>query len=463
MTVTLHRCISCTLFLSLCFVRLQVSVVAFGTNANKPPGNTEASTCFNRQLASASPSNIKYLDSYIDGLNAYGSTFYRKALRAAFGLLKKTPTTSQRDKVILFLTDGIPSDSPVEIMESIKGLNKELNNTVMIVTYGLGEAASSKGTEILTSMAEQNGTLYEVELEPNVRKGAFIPILNPSELRPRMGLYYALFLKNTTVQEPSITIPYMDAWGLGVVTTVSLPLILEGQLKGVVGIDITMADLLSDVLYLSADALSYPFVIDNRGRVMMHPLLPSPVGAYEDPIFVDIRDVERNKNFLEVYDDMLKGKAGVKQLMAESIQSRGETLLEGVVVQKFPAMYYWRPISVVGYSLALVLVLEQHAKHSMLSPLAPSAGDFLYHRLDLIQSQVDTSQCRYFGNIAIKDRSTVKFAPDAFVDPYHYLDSNESNVTVRQYSQYMNDVTTFATNPGFKVRVSITASDFKCS
>ncbi|XP_014676320.1 PREDICTED: VWFA and cache domain-containing protein 1-like [Priapulus caudatus] len=86
----------------------------------------------------------------------------------------------------------------------------------------------------------------------------------------------------------------------------------------------------------------------------------------------------------------------------------------------------------------------------MLSPLAPSAGDFLYHRLDLIQSQVDTSQCRYFGNIAIKDRSTVKFAPDAFVDPYHYLDSNESNVTVRQYSQYMNDVTTFATNPGFK-------------
>ncbi|XP_014680170.1 PREDICTED: uncharacterized protein LOC106820137 [Priapulus caudatus] len=183
MTVTLHRCILCTLFLSLCFVRLQVSVVAFGTNANKPPGNTEVSTCFSRQLASASPSNIKYLDSYIDGLNAYGSTFYREALRAAFGLLKETPTTSQRDKVILFLTDGVPSDSPVEIMESIKELNKELNNTVMIVTYGLGEAASSKGTEILTSMAEQNGTLYEVELEPNVRKGAFIPILNPSELR----------------------------------------------------------------------------------------------------------------------------------------------------------------------------------------------------------------------------------------------------------------------------------------
>ncbi|XP_014677070.1 PREDICTED: VWFA and cache domain-containing protein 1-like [Priapulus caudatus] len=151
---------------------------------------------------------------------------------------------------------------------------------------------------------------------------------------------------------------------------------------------------------------------------------------------------------------MLKGKAGVKQLMAESIQSRVETLLEGVVVQKFPAMYYWRPISVVGYSLALVLVLEQHAKHSMMSPLVPSAGDFLYHRLDLIQSQGDTSQCRYFGNIAIKDRSTVKFGPEAFVDPYHYLDNNESNLTVRQYSQYMNDVTTFATNPGFKLTLT---------
>lgn len=38
------------------------------------------------------------------------------------------------------MTDGRPTDSPQEIMDTIKKLNKEQNNEVLIVTYGLGEA-----------------------------------------------------------------------------------------------------------------------------------------------------------------------------------------------------------------------------------------------------------------------------------------------------------------------------------
>lgn len=60
----------------------------------------------------------------------------------------------------------------------------------------------------------------------------------------------------------------------GLIATVAMQVVHENQLVGVVGIDITMADLLEDVTYFNPGQSSYAFLMDNRGRTMMHPLLP---------------------------------------------------------------------------------------------------------------------------------------------------------------------------------------------
>ncbi len=44
------------------------------------------------------------------------------------------------EKVILFLTDGVPSDSTTTIMNTLSIKNALMNNTVIMMTYGLGSS-----------------------------------------------------------------------------------------------------------------------------------------------------------------------------------------------------------------------------------------------------------------------------------------------------------------------------------
>ena len=90
---------------------------------------------------------------------ATGGTDYSKAFTLAFDLFKGTSAgkDSSRKKVIIFLTDGVPNDAANIIMETIKTKNAELNNAVVILTYGM-----QQDLKILRDIAEQDGTDYSV-------------------------------------------------------------------------------------------------------------------------------------------------------------------------------------------------------------------------------------------------------------------------------------------------------------
>ena len=47
------------------------------------------------------------------------------------------------DKVILFLTDGLPQDNLAHILATIRQENAKLDNQVVILTYGIGEGRQS--------------------------------------------------------------------------------------------------------------------------------------------------------------------------------------------------------------------------------------------------------------------------------------------------------------------------------
>ena len=99
-----------------------------------------------------------------------GKTQYRLALEKAFSLLKGSvsgETGKVKKRVILFLTDGEHSDPNKKlIFETIRDRNLELNNTVIILTYGFGDA--DQFSEVLEDIAKQNTVKYNVSANTSV-------------------------------------------------------------------------------------------------------------------------------------------------------------------------------------------------------------------------------------------------------------------------------------------------------
>ena len=89
------------------------------------------------------------------------------------------------------------------------------------------------------------------------------------------------------------------------VTSACLP-VYSGMLVGVTCVDITMSDLLSDVTYFNEGELSYAFIIDNKARLLMHPLLPQPYAVQEEPIYVDMLSLETFTGADAVVNSMLR-------------------------------------------------------------------------------------------------------------------------------------------------------------
>lgn len=78
----------------------------------------------------------------------------------------------------------------------------------------------------------------------------------------------------------------------------------DNSLFGVVCSDLTMSNLVSDITYFREGENSYSFIIDGRGRTIMHPLLPVPAQIQDDPIYVYIQHLERSSEALEVINSM---------------------------------------------------------------------------------------------------------------------------------------------------------------
>ena len=95
--------------------------------------------------------------------NAIGGTLYGKAFEKAFQLLKTSQDVSARKKVIIFLTDGKPTDGAGSIMQIIKNKNAELNNTAIIMTFGM-----LVNVQILQDIANQDGSAYGVPKTPDI-------------------------------------------------------------------------------------------------------------------------------------------------------------------------------------------------------------------------------------------------------------------------------------------------------
>lgn len=430
--------------------RDRIGVVKFNNLASTPREyNGDGRGCYSEILSDATPINIKYLESYIDLITAQGGTHYTNAFTRAFDLLKGTPVErgSTRKRVILFLTDGQPQDDEKTILQTINIKNGELQNSVVILTYGM-----LQNLPILQDIARQRG--HGVTPAQDVIEGTFTYVQNTNNLRTVMATYYDFFSSNTVRKEPIISIPYIDAFGLGLLTSITLPCYHRGKFIGVVGTDISMADLLSDVTYFQKGQSSYAWMADSTGRTIMHPLLPAPSNAYEDPIFMDITALETEPSFHDVFQSIKVGGSGQKSFKSKRYLAKGGQVSEGVTVLELQSTYFWTPVSRTNFTVGIVVADGE--KERMLSSLSiPSDFKFLYHRLDLMRPD---KPCFHFSRYASKDASVVKFGLEAFTEPYQYLGLEETISRVRAYSSFLTNLG--SANPGFKpgVRDTVIAS-----
>ena len=96
-----------------------------------------------------------------------GETQYRLAFEKAFSLLKGSISEepeNNKKRLILFLTDGTPTDPNIPIFETIRNRNFELNNSVVILTFGFGSADQA----ILQDIAKQDTAKYGVPANTSV-------------------------------------------------------------------------------------------------------------------------------------------------------------------------------------------------------------------------------------------------------------------------------------------------------
>ncbi|XP_074645932.1 VWFA and cache domain-containing protein 1-like isoform X2 [Tubulanus polymorphus] len=409
-----------------------VTVVSFSSYGHVPPGSSELSSCFSKEMAAATPQNIEYLKSYIRSLHTLqGGTSYVAALSKAFYMLSKSngkalSNNRTRDKVILFLTDGEPFEQKQDIETRLRIENSRFSNKVVLLTYGIGEFLSANAQTILDVMAQQ--PFADISYGP-AKAGVFRHILSPDQLRTEMGSYYDFFSKPSTLNTPPVlTVPYYDALGLGLIMTAATPVYHAGTLVGVAGIDIQMSDLMQSVSYNR----HYSFVIDSSARTLFHPLLPQPTDYSSMPIIVDIRMLEPTAQAEGVISDMLSGHSGQKSFLTQPV----DVFKLGTSSIPVLSHYYWKTVN--GTDFRLCVVVFDGQVEPLLQSLQPQSSAFIYHRIDI---KPPPHKCSHFDHVSTKAMSVIKFAPECFEQPYEYMNMLETPSSVDRIEQYITGKT----------------------
>ncbi|KAJ8322176.1 hypothetical protein KUTeg_000647 [Tegillarca granosa] len=333
----------------------------------------------------------------------------------------------------MFLTDGEPTvgANPLGVIRDENGI---LNNSVVIFTYGLGSQLSKSAVQLLTNMSLQTIN------DPTKGPTKTVPsehIKDPSTLVSKMSSYYNSLIIGTS--EATFTVPYNDAFSkIGLLTSICLPAFDGSNFIGVVCIDMKISDLRYEMsVMIESDEKSYSFLIDGYGHTLVHPLLPLPWSVTDDVILLDISHFETSLNTSAI-DQMKRGQNGTVPLKNTRTLPRGKVLYEGITTNIVSSHYYWKKVENTNYTVCVVIG-GSGIKH-LLGKQSGRDGIFSYHVTSLSSDKLN--RCRHFARYATKDKSLIMLTPSAFKEPYKYLDSPETEVTVTKYENYFSGKTT---------------------
>jgi GAF domain-containing protein/HAMP domain-containing protein len=212
---------------------------------------------------------------------------------------------------------------------------------------------------VLPSVKENNpnaaaiylGTSNDVtRYYPNIKLGEVVPADFQVTQRP----WYTSGLEGNQGRERPVPIwspIYLDATGLGMVTTVAVPIYDQaGKLIGVVGLDITLDEISNNIETARFLKNGYSFLIDQGGSTIILPdqgyqdILGRP--PQPDEVIINLRSDEVRQvspDFVGIVDQMTSGESGFRSIQL----GRRELFIA------------YSPLPSTGWSLGSVVAAEE--------------------------------------------------------------------------------------------------------
>ncbi|KAI8504065.1 Voltage-dependent calcium channel subunit alpha-2/delta-1, partial [Branchiostoma belcheri] len=265
--------------------------------------NTEAHyvSCFDT-FVQANVRNKKVLEVAVLEIGDGNMSDFGKGLEFAFRAFddfnaNSTSQGARCNKIIMLFTDG-GTERPVEVFEKY---NKDRD--IRIFTYAVGPPAYS--TSALKWMACEN-------------KGYYVDIPAVGAIRQKTQDYVAVLSRPMVLsgeKQFMWTNIYLDAMGMGMMTTITLPVYNKSEgsqeILGVMGTDITLAQITKFNPNREVGPTGYTFAINPNGYILFHPSLKSQLGYLSEPPNVDFLEVEPdNPSKEEVRKNMIDRMSG---------------------------------------------------------------------------------------------------------------------------------------------------------
>ncbi|XP_064607432.1 voltage-dependent calcium channel subunit alpha-2/delta-2-like [Liolophura sinensis] len=302
--------------------------------------------CFNHTFVQANYRNKRILQNKVADLKAYGKADFKNALTFAFEQFQRfreNDTLNQGAKcneVIMLLTDG-GSDKAKEVFEKYNWPN---NKSVRVFTYTIG--STSDPTDSIRWMACAN-------------RGFFSPIPAMGAIRSKVQDYVKVLSRPLALTQPRDfmwTSVYKDSMGLGMMTTVTLPVYNKSvdasnqTILGVMGVDVTTRRLMEATPMEKLTPNGYSFAINQNGYIIFHPDLKAQNGWLQDPPNVDFLDLEyETEDKEELRRRMISGEEGHEDISTFLVQVDQKHIIE------VNRTYFFTSINNSDFSLGLVI------------------------------------------------------------------------------------------------------------
>ena len=104
-----------------------------------------------------------------------------------------------------------------------------------------------------------------------------------------------VFHVNETAIQSVLKIIYDKYWSVVELNFTTVLCFLD-ELVGVVGVDLSLDELLADAIYFrAAGDIAFTFLLDSTGRVVTHPFMPKPSSVMSSPIITNFAAFERDE------------------------------------------------------------------------------------------------------------------------------------------------------------------------
>ncbi|KAL4236042.1 hypothetical protein ACF0H5_004428 [Mactra antiquata] len=399
-------------------------------------------------MVPATIAHRKDLIKNIENLSPGGTSELESGFEKAFELLNSNPRTGCQS-VIIFATDGKDTDGenvrcgPGYYTRSgyVPGPVCKYNWTKVWTIADNKNSFCSPQARIFSYLIKEDAELFPGKLACN-HGGSMLKLTTGENLISQMSNYFEFLSSNAETKKALWTSPYLDAWGLGIMVTHAIPVIskLTGRTIGVVGIDATL-DKIENFLTKHQWGTVYSFLINNQGETIFHPKLKPSTNLLEDPIFIPIQQLEKNKEnqpeeFSEIERNMTLGKEGSKFI---------EKAIDGK-----PRTYYYAGLNNSEYSFAYSIAESDMEFLRSQEPMDRRKYKTSYFNL---LKHYNSSYARQhlppgtYEEIEIKEHeekypglritykySTIFLAPMSYCDPIEYIyDDNLDKKTVEAH------------------------------